>query len=83
MNGGMTAEGLFGCAPMTATLGTAAPTQHMASASDGLSGWTALVHPDNPLVWLGGIILVTVGLAGVAGRVKLGPASAAVQVGKS
>lgn len=82
MNSSMTAEGLFGTPPMVATMGPAAPTQQMGTSADGLSGWTGLIHPDNPLFWIGGLIVVTVGLASVAGRVRLGPASAAVKVGK-
>lgn len=85
MNGSMTAAGLFGCPPVEqqfATTGPAAVTQHMATPADGLSGWSALVHPDNPLFWIGVLGIVTVGLGSLAGRVRLGPASAAVKVGK-
>lgn len=78
----MTAAGMFGCEPMTATLGPAAVTQQMATPADGLSGWSALVHPDNPLFWVAAIGLVTLGFGALAGRVRLGPASASVKVGK-
>lgn len=77
-----TAAAQYGCAPMMPTAGPAAVTQQMGSAGDRLSGWSALVHPDNPLLWFGGLLAVTFGLAGVAGRVRLGPASAGVKVGK-
>lgn len=38
--------------------------------------------PRNPLVWLGGIMAVTVGLASVAGSVRLGKAKISASVGK-
>lgn len=82
MNSSMSSTNLYGCAPMTATLGPAAVTQQMATTSDGLSGLAGLVHPDNPLVWVGLLLVATVGLGSLAGRVRLGPASAAVNLGK-
>lgn len=82
MNSSMSASAQYGCAPMTATLGPAAVTQQMGTSGDGLSGLPALVHPDNPLFWVGVLLIGVVGLGSVAGRVRLGPASAAVKVGK-
>lgn len=37
--------------------------------------------PRNPLVWLGGVLAVTVGLASVAGSVRLGKAKVTATVG--
>lgn len=82
MNSSLSSTSMYGCAPMTATLGPAAVTQHMATTGDGLSGLSALVHPDNPLVWVGILLAATVGLGSLAGRVRLGPASAALNLGK-
>lgn len=39
--------------------------------------------PRNPLVWLGGVLVVTFGLASVAGSVKLGRAKVSASVGKA
>lgn len=47
------------------------------------SGWRSLVDPRNPIVWFGVVLLVTVGAAGVAGSVRLGPAKLGGSVGKS
>lgn len=47
------------------------------------SGWRSLVDPRNPIVWFGALLLVTVGAAGVAGSVRLGPARVGGSVGKS
>jgi hypothetical protein len=41
-----------------------------------------LVSPQNPLFWFGALLLVTVGAAGVAGSVRLGPARVSGSVGK-
>lgn len=61
--------------------GVAAPTAYM--GTDGLrTGWSVLVDPRNPLPWLGGLLLVTVGLAGFAGSVRLGPVRASVGAGE-
>lgn len=77
-----TAQGVYGIAGQGPTYGVAAPTQRM--ASDTLdTGWKALIDPHNPLLWFGALLLVTVGAAGVAGSVKLGPAKLSGSVGKS
>jgi len=63
----------------------AAPTQHMAPDDDrewGV-GMRALVNPRNPLFWVGALMAVTVGAAGLAGSVRLGPAKLSGSVGKS
>ncbi len=79
------AESLYGStpqAPSFAPTTPAAPTQRMAS-SDVKGGWRALVDPHNPLVWLGGVLVVTMGLAGVAGSVRLGRAQLSASIGEA
>lgn len=74
-----TAQSLYGASPQAPSYGIAAPTQSMAT-DDIRTGWKGLIDPNNPLMWFGVILLVTVGAAGVAGSVRLGRArfSAAV-----
>ena len=76
------AQSLYGASAQAPSYGVAAPTQHMAT-DDIRSGWPGLVDPNNPLVWFGAILLVSIGAAGVAGSVRLGKAkfSAAVDQG--
>jgi hypothetical protein len=57
-----------------------------ASSTDALGhagGWKGLVSPKNPLMWIGAIALATMGAAGLAGSVRLGPAKASASLGKS
>lgn len=61
--------------------GAASPMAYM--GTDNIrSGVRGLLDPHNPLVWLGGLLLVTVGAAAFAGSVKLGPARVSAAVGK-
>lgn len=77
----MTAANIYGTAP---TFIGAVPEQTAMSATDSLpSGWKGLVSPKNPLAWFGAILLVTVGAAGLAGSVRLGPAKLSGSVGTS
>lgn len=77
-----TASGVYGIAGQGPSYGVAAPTQRM--ANDGLdTGLHALIDIHNPLLWFGALLLITVGAAGVAGSVKLGPAKLSGSVGKS
>lgn len=39
-------------------------------------------HPDNPLFWFAGLLLVTLGLAAGSSSVRLGPLRASVGAGK-
>lgn len=73
------AASVYGANNAPPSYGVAAPTQAMGT-DDIASGWRGLIDPNNPLSWLGGIILVTFGLAGFAGSIRLGRAkfSAAV-----
>jgi len=83
MGGAFSAEELFGVQPMPGSAGVAAPTQHIGVDESATRGWRALIDPRNPLVWFGALLLVTVGAAGVAGSVRLGPAKVSGSVGKS
>lgn len=64
---------LYGTTPQAPSYGYAAPTQHMGT-DDIAAGVKGLVDPNNPLMWFGLVLLVTVGAAGVAGSVRLGRA---------
>jgi len=77
-----TASSLYGTAPNTPSAGVTAPTERM-SFGDGdiAAGVKGLIDPHNPLVWFGGVLLVTVGAASVAGSVRLGRGKVAVSVG--
>lgn len=52
-------------------------------AHDWAPGVRGLVDPRNPLMWFGVILLATVGAAGIAGSVRLGPAKLSGQVGSA
>lgn len=67
------ASTMYGATPQAPSFGIAAPTAYMGT-DDIRSGLRGLLDPNNPLVWLGGILVVTVGMAGVAGSVRLGRA---------
>lgn len=73
----------YGFPPQTPVgVGVAAPTQRMGT-DDLKTGWRSLVDPANPLFWLGGLLAVTLGFAGVAGYVRLGPARVGVDIDRS
>lgn len=75
---------IYGCAPVepspVSTVGR--ETAYM-SPSIVPSGVTGLLNPRNPLTWLAILALATVGAAGVAGSVRLGPARLSGAVGKA
>jgi len=74
------AASVYGTSPqMPSMTGLAAPTTRMGTDSL-VTGWRGLLHPDNPLFWLGGIVAVTLGLIGVSGSVRLGRARIAASV---
>lgn len=68
-----TAASVYGAAPAAPAVTVAHPTQHMAT-DDIRTGVRGLLDPNNPLLWFGAILAVTVGAAGVAGSVRLGRA---------
>lgn len=74
------AASLYGCPPLTAPAVGGSATAHMGTSDLG-TGWKSLVNPKNPLFWFGVVMLATVGAAGVAGSVRLGPAKLAAKVG--
>lgn len=59
--------------------GLASATARVALDDDDPLTWYS---PRNPLVWVGGVLAVTFGLASVAGSVKLGRAKVSASVGK-
>jgi len=76
-----TAADIYGTAP---TFIGAVPADTAISATDSARrGVKALVDPNNPVLWLLGIVLITVGAAGVAGSVRLGPAKIGANLGKA
>lgn len=78
----MFASEIYGTAPTF--IPAVNPPDTALSATDSVrAGWRAMVDPKNPLVWFGAILLVTVGAAGVAGSVKLGPAAVGGKLGRA
>lgn len=75
------AANIYGTAPVA--IPAVAPPASASSTDDHPGGWKGLFNPNNPLMWFGGILLVTVGAAGLAGSVRLGPAKLAGSIGKS
>lgn len=73
------AQSVYGATPQAPSYGAAAPTQAMAT-DDITAGWKGLLDPANPLMWFGVVLVVTVGLAGVAGSVRLGKAKLSASV---
>lgn len=73
------AASVYGATPQAPSYGAAAPTQSMGT-DDITAGWKGLVDPANPLMWFGVVLVVTVGLAGVAGSVRLGKAKLSASV---
>lgn len=74
------AASIYGATPQAPSFGVAAPTAAMGT-DDLKTGWRAFVDPHNPVVWLGGILAATVGLAAVAGSARVGPVKVAAGVG--
>lgn len=73
--------GLRGGVPsMQAGGGLSSATERVAVDDGSEVTWYS---PRNPLVWLGGVLAVTVGLASVAGSVRLGKAKVSASVGKA
>lgn len=78
-----TSAGLYGTSAQVPLGGVAAVTQPMGVYSEGAAqGYKSLIDPQNPIMWLGVFLLVTVGAAGVSGSARLGPARVAAGVGK-
>lgn len=74
---------IYGTAP---TYTPAVPPQTAMSATDSAMvkrGFRGLIDPGSPILWLAGIALVTIGAAGFAGSVRLGPAKLGGKIGKA
>jgi len=70
----MYASQVFGIGAQQPSYGVAAPTQGSAVPAWRSGLGRELVDPGNPLFWLGAVLLVTFGAAGLAGSVRLGGA---------
>ena len=62
---------LTGLAPVESNYTRGSMEAGATADHDGLSG---ILHPDNPLLWVGVILGVTFGLVGVSGSARLGKA---------
>jgi len=71
--------GLKPMAPAVGTGNVAAPTQSAAYTDEDTIGRFSI---DNPLVWLGAFMLITVGAASVAGSVRVGKVKVSASAGK-
>ena len=79
----MLASDIYGTAPVYVPSIQPDTAMSATDARSGSWGWRRAIDPRNPLVWFGAILLVTVGAAGVAGSVRLGPAAIGGKVGKA
>jgi hypothetical protein len=75
-------QSMYGITPQTPSYGVSAPTAHMGT-DDLAPGWRSLVDLHNPLVWLGIIGGVTLGLGAFSSRVRAGGATVSASVGKT
>lgn len=77
-------QSIYGMTPQAPSYQAAAtPTQGMAIDSGVRMGWRGLLDWNNPLFWVGVVLVVTFGAAGAAGSVRLGRARLAVDVDQS
>lgn len=78
------AETLYGAQPQIpgATSGVSKPTRGLAIGRED-RGWAGLVDPQNPLVIFGLVLAATLGVIGVSGSARLGPAKVAADLGKA
>ncbi|MBN9326218.1 MAG: hypothetical protein BGO38_07920 [Cellulomonas sp. 73-145] len=72
----------YGLSPDAPT--TTAQSELHAVASPGVGDAAAgqLLNPENPLLWFGVIAAITLGLAAFSTSVRVGPAKAALSLGK-
>lgn len=79
---GLLASNLYGTAPVF--IPAVSPQVAMSATDDAPNGGLrGLVDPRNPLLWFGVLLLVTVGAAGAAGSVKLGPGKVSGSIGSA
>lgn len=76
-----TAQSIYGTAPVIPGVGVSADTA-ISATSTSVRGWRAMLDPHNPLVWFAGLMLLTVGAAGVAGSARIGPVRVAGSAGQ-
>lgn len=76
-----TAASIYGTAPTF--IGAVVPDTAMSATDSARRGIKAFTDPQSPVLWLALVVLVTVGAAGVAGSVKLGPAKVGGAIGKT
>jgi hypothetical protein len=80
----MLATDIYGTtSAQTPSYGPGSPIQHAGFSGDIPTGWKGLVNPANPLMWFGVVLAVTVGLAGLAGSVRLGRAKLSASIDQS
>jgi hypothetical protein len=75
-------QSMYGTAPQMPNLRVVENGMQQVTSDDIGGGWQSLVNPKNPLLWVGGLLAVTIGLVGVAGSVRLGGAKVSASVGK-
>lgn len=76
-----TAQSLYGAQPVAPNPGAAAAIEP-SGITVGHDGIRALVDIHNPLAIFGGVLLITFGLIGASGSVKLGRAQFKASAGK-
>ena len=76
-----TAAYIYGTAPTF--IPAVAPDTALSATDSARRGLKAFTDPQNPVTWLVGLVLVTIGFAGIAGSVKLGPAKLGGSIGKT
>ena len=75
-----TAQSIYGTGPVMPGIGVDPDTAISATGTTPM-GWRGMLNPRNPLLWFGGLLLVTVGAAGVAGSARIGPVKVSGSVG--
>ena len=78
---GWTPANLYGVG--AASSGT--PADSPLAGSTGLTSTASspIWHPDNPLLWFGGLLAVIAGAAGFAASGRVGPVKASGSIGKT
>lgn len=76
----MYAEMLYGPTSQLPTADVSAPTERL-NLGSGEHSWSSLTSVHNPLTWFAGILLITVGAAGIAGSARVGPAHVSASLG--
>lgn len=72
-----TARELYNSPPIP-SFGSTSLAQQTRAPGDDDPAW----HPNNPLFWFGGLLLVTFGLIGATSSLRVGPVRASVKAGK-